>query len=395
MARRSRLPQGTAFSRDMALCIGTVVLIAPDHEALIAGIILMLVFLTNAASSLRIVFQLRVRNSLTIAVLTVQGILWGGVVVWGYLSGSGMVFLALGFTLTTALASLMQGALALRDARVTFRGIKSQCFELIRLGAPIAIGGLLVMGYGRIDQVLVFKLVGSKDAGLYVAAYRIYSQASFAPVSISTTFFALLTAAFIASRSRFRALYQTSLELLLAVSIGGLAIAITYASAITTLLYGKGFAPAAPALPILMGAFVLVCVGYLHSGSARHHHRPAEAFCRNSCACRGAERGAQHRSASALRLHRGGMGDAGDRSLRVHAPLVAPALVISKSVDAIVVVARRSSLRRKYVNEASRLLGACPVSTLGYVLVDTEVESSAYYRYNGSEQRPPSRQRVR
>lgn len=247
----------------MALCIGTVVLIAPDHEALIAGIILMLVFLTNAASSLRIVFQLRVRNSLTIAVLTVQGILWGGVVVWGYLSGSGMVFLALGFTLTTALASLMQGALALRDARVTFRGIKSQCFELIRLGAPIAIGGLLVMGYGRIDQVLVFKLVGSKDAGLYAAAYRIYSQASFAPVSISTTFFALLTAAFIASRSRFRALYQTSLELLLAVSIGGLAIAITYASAITTLLYGKGFAPAASALPILMGAFVLVCVGYL------------------------------------------------------------------------------------------------------------------------------------
>ena len=61
---------------------------------------------------------------------------------------------------------------------------------------------------------------------------------------------------------------------------------------------------------------------------------------------------------------------------------VADPLLISRSVDAIVVVARRDSLRRRAASEAGRLLKTCPAPTLGFVLVDAGVESSAYYRYN-------------
>ena len=247
----------------MALCIGVVALVAPNHEALVAGIVLMLVFLTSAASSLRVVFQLRVRNSLTIAALTFQSVLWAGVVAYGYLSGAGMVFFAIGFTLTTALASLLQGALALQKARILFRGTRDRCLELVRLGFPIALAGIFVLGYGRIDQILVFELAGSRDAGLYAAVYRIFDQSQFAPISISTTMFPLLAAAFAADSRRFRALLQSSLELLLAVSVGALALALAYSGPIIELVYGSDFAKASPALPVLIGAFVLVSLGYL------------------------------------------------------------------------------------------------------------------------------------
>jgi Mrp family chromosome partitioning ATPase len=66
---------------------------------------------------------------------------------------------------------------------------------------------------------------------------------------------------------------------------------------------------------------------------------------------------------------------------------VADPLVISKSVDAIIVTARRTSLRRRTIKEASRLLGACPAPTIGHIFVDADVESTAYYRYGEQAQR--------
>ena len=247
----------------LALCIGTVVLIAPSHEALIAGIVMMLCLLTGAVSSLRVAFQLRVRNSYSIAAMTVQSVLWGAVVVWGYETGAGIVALAIGFTVTTSFASLLQGALALRMTRVRFSEFRRHSIELIRVGVPIAVGGALVIGYGQIDQVLVFKIAGSREAGFYGAAYRLFSQSSFVPVSVSTTVFALLAASFAADRERFRVLLQTSLELVLAAAIGAFALTAVYSSEIVSLLYGQGFSRAAAALPVLMGAFVLVSLGYL------------------------------------------------------------------------------------------------------------------------------------
>ena len=247
----------------MVLCIGTVALIAPNRETLIAGVVMMLSLLVAAASSLRVVFQLRVRNSYVIAVITIQSILWAVVVVWAYATSAGIVALAIGFTITTAIASLLQGALALRLTRVRFDGIRRHSAELIKVGVPVAIGGMLAVGYGQIDQILVFNIAGSQEAGYYAAAYRLFSQSSFVPVSVSTTIFALLAASFVDDTERFRTLLQTSLELLLAVAIGVFALTIVYADEIIRLLFGPGFDPAAAALPVLMGAFVLVSVGYL------------------------------------------------------------------------------------------------------------------------------------
>ena len=66
---------------------------------------------------------------------------------------------------------------------------------------------------------------------------------------------------------------------------------------------------------------------------------------------------------------------------------VADPLVMSKYVDAIIVTARRTTLRRRTIKEASRLLKACPAPTIGHLLIDADVESTAYYRYGEHVQR--------
>ncbi len=246
-----------------ALCVAAVWLIAPDSQSLLAGVIIVLSLLTASASSLRVVFQLRVRNSLAIGVMTAQSVAWAAFILWAHESGAGIVALAIGLTVTTSISSFLLGGMALRLASIRFDRLRRHGLELLKAGIPVAIGSMLVTGYGQIDQILVFRLAGSEDAGLYAAAYRVFSQSSFVPVSVSTTVFALLAASYTAEGERFRNLMQASLELLLAFSAGGLVLAAVYSGEIVELIFGAGFERAAPALPILMAAFVFVSIGYL------------------------------------------------------------------------------------------------------------------------------------
>jgi O-antigen/teichoic acid export membrane protein len=254
-------PSIAAFAISVAVLVG----ISNSNDMLLAGLLLSLPVLTGAFGAMKVVFQLRVRNSVPVAVMTVQSVAWTAIVVAVYYWGGGLVALAAGSAAVAISTSLLMGALALRGLRLRFSDLRPRCFELMRTSFPLAIGGIFVLGYANVDQILVFELGGERDAGLYGAAYKIFSTSFFAPMSISTTLFPLLAAAAATASgtARFRSLMQTSLELLVAAAAGGLAIAIAYSGPIVSLIYGAEFADAAPALPVLMVAFVLVSIGFL------------------------------------------------------------------------------------------------------------------------------------
>jgi O-antigen/teichoic acid export membrane protein len=75
--------------------------------------------------------------------------------------------------------------------------------------------------------------------------------------------FPLIASAYPADLSRVRRLLQVSGEYLSMGSLGALAFTVVAARPIMVLLFGVGFAPAASALPVLMGAFVSISFGYL------------------------------------------------------------------------------------------------------------------------------------
>jgi len=122
---------------------------------------------------------------------------------------------------------------------------------------------MLVTLYVKLDQVLVLEFAGSRQAGLYGSVYRILEQVQFIPMSVMTTLFPLIATAYPRDGERVRKLLQSAGEYLTMASLPILAFTIVAATPIVKLLFGEQFLPAAPALPILMGAFVSISFGYL------------------------------------------------------------------------------------------------------------------------------------
>jgi O-antigen/teichoic acid export membrane protein len=243
--------------------IVAVFLLVSSHEGRVAGTLLSLVLLVGAPATLGAVFQLRVRNHISMAILTLNSIVWGvGVVVVALLSGGIVAFAAvfLGASVfTTALTSVV----ASRIATIRLNGTRRLWRPMLRVGLGLGAAGILVTLYVKLDQILVYEIAGTHQAGLYGADYRLLDQIQFIPMSVMTTLFPLIAAAYPHKRERVCNLLQMTGEYLTMASLPILAFTIVAAQSIVTLLFGTQFAAAAPALPILAGAFVSISFGYL------------------------------------------------------------------------------------------------------------------------------------
>jgi O-antigen/teichoic acid export membrane protein len=240
-----------------------VLLIAPSEQARISGALIACVALVGAPAVISAVFQLRIRNDISMVILTLNSVLWAAaVIVVSALSG-GIVAYAAAFLGGTALIALLNLVIALRFTTVRLRGSRQLWRPLLRVGVGVGIAGIFVTSYVKLDQVLVFEFAGSHQAGLYGAAYRLLDQVQFIPISVMTTLFPLIAAAYASRRERVRNLLQASAEYLSMASLPILAFTIVAARPIMFLLFGAQFVAAAPALPILAGAFVSISFGYL------------------------------------------------------------------------------------------------------------------------------------
>ncbi len=101
---------------------------------------------------------------------------------------------------------------------------------LVRAALPIGISGMLIISYARIDQVIVFTIVGSGAAGLYGSVYNVLDQAHFVPISILTTLAPVMAAAWPADRARLLRTARLTAELMAVASLGALAFAIVAAT---------------------------------------------------------------------------------------------------------------------------------------------------------------------
>src|SRR4051794_12117481 len=95
-----------------------VVLLAEQSTPmLIAGLILLAQVPFNTASSLRVVYQSRVRNDATMIYLTLNSVLWGAAVAVIYFAHGGLVALAIAMTATGVVTVALQAMGALRMMR--------------------------------------------------------------------------------------------------------------------------------------------------------------------------------------------------------------------------------------------------------------------------------------
>jgi O-antigen/teichoic acid export membrane protein len=245
----------------LAFVVALVVL-ASNHEMLVAGLILSLLFLTAALSTLRIVFRLHVRNHVTVAFTTLNSVLWAGsVIAIAALDGS-MIAFAIAFLAITIVVQVALAIVALRTIRVRWRGAHELWPKLLGIGISVGIAGTLTFTYGRIDQILVYELAPDPtDVGVYAAMYKILDNAGFVPMAVMVTLFPIMAGLFPADPPRLRRMMQMAIDYLTIVALGGLALTIVAAEPIVELLYGPDYVSGATVLTILVAAFIPICIG--------------------------------------------------------------------------------------------------------------------------------------
>lgn len=253
-----------ALAPVMLASLTAIVLLHQSHEMLIAGLILVVAMPFGGVGALGLIFQLRVDNRVPMLVLTLRSILWGIAVVIIYENHSGMVALAIALVSTNLVGSLVQALAALKLTGRWPRPSRKYLPQLVRIGLPVGISGALIISYATIDQVIVFTIQGSKAAGLYGSVYNVLNQSHFVPISILTTLSPVMAASWPADRARLLRTARQTAELLAVASFGALAFATVAAVPFIRLIFGQEFVPAAPALPVLGAAFVLICFGYLN-----------------------------------------------------------------------------------------------------------------------------------
>jgi O-antigen/teichoic acid export membrane protein len=248
----------------LAASVLAIFLLHQSQQMLIAGLVLVSVMPFGGVGTLALLFKLRVDNRVPMLVMTVRSVVWGVAVLIIYLHHGSMIALAIAMVGSGLASSAVQAVAALRLVGRWPRPSRKRLPALVRIGIPLGISGVLVIAYARIDQVIVFSIAGARQAGLYGAVYTVLEQAHFVPQSILTTLGPVLAASWPGDRERLLRATRRTAELLAVASFGALAFAIVAAGPVVRLIFGDSFAGAAPALPVLGGAYVLISFGYLN-----------------------------------------------------------------------------------------------------------------------------------
>ncbi len=249
-----------------ALSIIATLLLAHGHGGKVAALLLSSMIVLNGPTILRIVFQTRVRNWVNIVILSGNSVVWGAAVIAIASTGRASVAsYAIALVAVSLATTVAQALWALKETSLR-RPSAEQLRRVAGIGFALGFGALLTLIYGRIDQVMVYRISGSAQAGLYAAAYRLLDQAQIIPIAISTTLLPIIATAHHADPARLRRIVQAAFDNVAVASLPALALGIAAGTPIMTLLFGQSFAPAGAALPALMGAFVAISFGYLVAG---------------------------------------------------------------------------------------------------------------------------------
>jgi len=134
---------------------------------------------------------------------------------------------------------------------------------LFKEALPIALAGVILIIYFRIDVVMLSMMQGDVPVGIYSAAYKISEPLSLIPIALLTSMFPIMSASFKTSKERLIRIYRLCVRyifiIILPIAIGTTLLA----DKIIFFVYGAEFAGSATALKILIWALVFTSAGYV------------------------------------------------------------------------------------------------------------------------------------
>jgi O-antigen/teichoic acid export membrane protein len=137
--------------------------------------------------------------------------------------------------------------------------------SLLKDSWPLALSGIVVMIYVRIDQIMIKIMMSEEAVGYYAAAVRLSEAWYFVPVTLCNSIFPAIVNAKNVSKEFYNNRMQKLYDLMTWLAIG-IAIPVTvFSNQIIQLLFGNEFSQAAPVLTIYIWAGVAVFLGVASS----------------------------------------------------------------------------------------------------------------------------------
>jgi O-antigen/teichoic acid export membrane protein len=177
----------------------------------------------------------------------------------GLLTGAALIVLGAGVfagVLAYLVAAVVHVSVAAARSRDLWRGqgaaeAPRQRGRMLREALPLALSGVFIAIYFRIDAVMLQALQGERAVGLYGGVYRLFEALAILSAAARSVLFPLMARAADGPADALRLLCRRSLRLQLMGTIGIAVFLSMQAEPIVLALLGDGFAPAAPALALL------------------------------------------------------------------------------------------------------------------------------------------------
>ena len=179
------------------------------------------------------------------------------------LAGASVECFALAFTGEVALSAALlarrwhKDGLKVPASSARWREVR----HLASMSTPLVIAGLSLAIYMRIDQVMLAKMLGNVEVGLFSAAVRISEALYFLPVAVATSVAPALTAARKQSVAEYERRFLKVARMLVGAAFVVAVCFTLLAKPIILILYGPSFARSAAVLSIHTWAGVVVSLG--------------------------------------------------------------------------------------------------------------------------------------
>lgn len=255
----------TVVSIALALvCIALIpVVFGTSGDAPIVALILVVTILTTGAGMLMAVFQSRLRMGIPLVLSVLQSVLWIAAVAVIALTDADVVTVAFAYVGVLGVVALLQVGTTRHFVRIVWHRARERWRPLLRLALPIGMGGVFITIYAQVDAVLLFRIGGAHEAGIYGVAYRFLDPLPFLAAAVMGAVLPVVAAHHGRDDERVRRSVQRCIDLMAVMSLPPLAIALVLSPQIIDLFAGESFDRSASVLPILLAAFIPICFGYI------------------------------------------------------------------------------------------------------------------------------------
>lgn len=130
------------------------------------------------------------------------------------------------------------------------------CKNIIRLARTFALITFFVTIYWKADIIMLSKLKGVQEVGVYSAAYRFFGLIAMAISNFVLALFPVISEFFQSDKNAFEKICKITVKYFIMLALPGVILLIFYADKLILLIYGENFNSAIPVLKILAIAII-------------------------------------------------------------------------------------------------------------------------------------------